>query len=243
MPPTKVKLSNCSKEALFKAVMDVNRNMRFKTVRDMHRRQNSISIVAIISEYYVPKNGDTIKLSKAGNPIFKDWLPEHFCHKKQTWEEAGIAKGYLSTKTNYDPTFDSDEPILQTMTGIPIDIQDPVFIARIQEFTAYPGSCQLETQNAIQSVIDEYIDDDTFSERKNSGPLPAVYNLQRVKIILQNKLFSAKAQIEEKLNSVSGKIITNNKSFIAWRQELELLMAMHERANGLSPRERPTSQQ
>ena len=36
---------------------------------------------------------------------------------------------------------------------------------------------------------------------------------------------------------MSGKIITNNKSFIAWRQELELLMAMHERANGLLPGE------
>jgi len=172
MPSTKVKLSNCSKEALFKAVMDINRSMRFKTVRDMHRRQNSISIVAMISECYVPKNGDIINLSKAGNPKFKKgWLTEHFAHKKQTWEEAGIAKGYLSTKTNYDPILDSDEPILQTMTSILIDIQDPVFIARIQEFTAYPGSCQLETQNAIQSVIDEYINDDTFSERKNSGPL------------------------------------------------------------------------
>ena len=227
MPPTKVKLSNCSKEALFKAVMDITRSMRFKTVRDMHRRQNSISIVAMISECYVPKHGDIINLSKAGNPNFKKgWLTEHFAHKKQTWEEAGIAKGYLSTKTNYDPILDSDEPILQTMTGIPIDIQDPVFIARIQEFTAYPGSCQLETQNAIQSVIDEYIEVDTFSERKNSGPLPAVYNLQRVKMILQNKLFTGKAQIEEKLLAITGKIITNNKAFIGWRQDLELHIAM-----------------
>ena len=70
MPPTKVKLSNCSKEALFKAMIDINRTMRFKTVRDMHRRQNSISIVAIMSEHYVPKNGDTIRMSKAGNTIF-----------------------------------------------------------------------------------------------------------------------------------------------------------------------------
>ena len=222
MQPTKVKLSNCSKEALFKAMIDINRTMRFKTVRDMHRRQNSISIVAIMSEHYVPENGDTIKMSKAGNPFFKDWRPEHFCHTKQTWEEVGIAKGHLSTKTNYDPTTDTDEPILQTMTGMPIDIQDPVLISRIVEFTAYPGSCQLDTQNTIQSVIDEYIDDDTFSERKNSGPLSAVSNFQGVKMILQNKLFLAKAQIEEKLLAITGKIITNNKAFIGWRQDLEL---------------------
>ena len=103
MPTTKVKLSNCSKEALFKAVIDIHKSLRFKTVRDMHRRQNSISIVANMSEYYVPKTGDAIKMSKAGNPIFKDWKPEHFCHTKQSWEEVGIAKGHLSTKTNYDP--------------------------------------------------------------------------------------------------------------------------------------------
>ena len=135
MPPTKVKLSNCSKEALFKAMIDINRTMRFKTVRDMHRRQNSISIVAIMSEHYVPKNGDTIKMSKAGNPIFKDWKPEHFCHTKQSWEEVGIAKGHLSTKTNYDPITDTDEPILQTTTGAPIDILDPELTSRIMEFT------------------------------------------------------------------------------------------------------------
>ena len=95
MPPTKVKLSNCSKEALFKAVMDINRSMRFKTVRDMHRRQNSISIVAIIAEYYVPKNGDTIKLSKAGNTIFKDGYLNIFATKSKRENKLVLSKDIL----------------------------------------------------------------------------------------------------------------------------------------------------
>ena len=111
MPTTKVKLSNCSKEALFKAVIDIHKSLRFKTVRDMHRLQNSISIVEKMSEYYVPKTGNAIKMSKSGNPIFKDWKPEHFCHTKQSWEDAGIAKGHLSARTNYDPLDDLDKPI------------------------------------------------------------------------------------------------------------------------------------
>ena len=116
MPPTKVKPSNCSKEALYKAVMAIEKALRFKTVKDQHRCSDML-------EYYISNEGDTIKLSKAGNPIFKNWPPASFGHTKFSWEAAGIAKGHLSTQTNYDPTTDTDEPILQTimMSGVVID--------------------------------------------------------------------------------------------------------------------------
>ena len=86
MPPTEVKLDNCSKDALFKAVSDIRKDdMKciLKTVKDMHCRANSVvQHVADTSDYYIPKTGDAIKLSKIGNPTSKDWLPEHLCHNK-----------------------------------------------------------------------------------------------------------------------------------------------------------------
>ncbi len=78
MPPTEVKLDNCSKDALFKAVSDIRKDMKciLKTVKDMHCRANCVVHVADTSDY-IPKTGDAIKLSKIGNPTLKDWLPEH----------------------------------------------------------------------------------------------------------------------------------------------------------------------
>ena len=62
MPPTKVKPRSCSKEALYKAVMAINKALMFKTVKDQHCSANTVSIVSDMSEYYVPNEGDTIKL-------------------------------------------------------------------------------------------------------------------------------------------------------------------------------------
>ena len=86
MPPTEVKLDNCSKDALFKAVSDIQKDdMKciLKTVKDMHCRADSVvQHVTDTSDYYIPKTGDAIKLSKIGNSTSKDWLPEHLCHNK-----------------------------------------------------------------------------------------------------------------------------------------------------------------
>ena len=84
MPPTEVKLDDCSKDTLFKAVSDVRKDMKcnLKTVKDMHCRANCVVHVADTSDGYIPKTDDAIKLSKIGNPTFKDWLPEHLCYNK-----------------------------------------------------------------------------------------------------------------------------------------------------------------
>ncbi len=82
--------------------------------------ENSIKILARMSDYCVPKSRNAIKPKNQGNQMFKDWHLIHFVQTKETWEEIGMGKGMLSTKMIHGQHTVQDEQII---TGVPIEIQ------------------------------------------------------------------------------------------------------------------------
>ena len=80
-----------------------------------------------------------------------------------------------------------------------------------QNFIAYPPSIILETQSELDKIINEEIENDIRSERQELGPCYTLERLQRALIIMQNKLWSKRVQINRELNELIAKPLRSNK--------------------------------
>ncbi len=64
------------------------------------------------------------------------------------------------------------------------------------------------------------------------GPLHAVERLQEIKVTLQNKLMLRRTQINKELSDWIARPVRSHKQVLEYRDRLELLLSMKERANG-----------
>ena len=101
-----------------------------------------------------------------------------------------------------------------------------------QNFIAYPPSIILETQSELDKIINEEIENDIRSERQELGPCYALERLQRALIIMQNKLWSKRVQINRELNELIAKPLSSNTQAMELSERLDLLLGMKDRANG-----------
>ena len=99
-------------------------------------------------------------------------------------------------------------------------------------FIAYPPSIILETQSELDKIINEAIENDIRSERQAIGPCYALERLQHALIIMQNKLWSKRVQINKELRDLIAKPLRSNKQVMELSKRLDLLLGMKERANG-----------
>jgi hypothetical protein len=73
-------------------VTPINKDFTHKTCKDKNSLAISINTVAGILDYYVPNSGDfkLIKMTKQGNPTFKDWLSAHIMTLRPRQGNVGI---------------------------------------------------------------------------------------------------------------------------------------------------------
>ena len=101
-----------------------------------------------------------------------------------------------------------------------------------QNFIAYPSSIILETQAELDKIISEELENDIRSERHELGPCYALERLQRALIIMQNKLWSKRVQINKELSDIIAKPLRSNRQVMELSERLDVLLGMKERANG-----------
>ena len=118
------------------------------------------------------------------------------------------------------------------MNGVPVDTRSDKFqVTMYQNFIAYPPSITLETQSELDKIINEETENDIRSERQEIGPCYALERLQRVLIIMQNKLWSKLVQINKELSYLIAKPLRSNKKVMELSERLDMLLGMKERAN------------
>ena len=97
------------------------------------------------------------------------------------------------------------------MNGVPVDTRSDEFQIMYQNLIAYPSSIILETQAELDKIISEELENDIRSERKELGPCYALERLQRALIIMQNKLWSKRVQINKELSDIIAKPLRSNR--------------------------------
>ncbi len=90
----------------------------------------------------------------------------------------------------------------------------------------------METQAKLDEFISEEFENDIRSGRQTLGPLYAVERLQGIKITLQNKFMLCRTQINKELSNWIAKPVRSHNQVMEYRERLELLLSMKERANG-----------
>lgn len=118
------------------------------------------------------------------------------------------------------------------MNGVPVDTRSDEFQTMYQNFIAYPSSIILETQAELDKIISEELENDIRSERHELGPCYALERLQRALIIMQNKLWSKRVQINKELSDIIAKPLRSNRQVMELSERLDVLLGMKERANG-----------
>ncbi len=119
---------------------------------------HSIKHVAVMAEFYVPTNADTISTTRLGNPQFRDWLPSDFGTKKTYWEKKGLTGSKLLIGTYFCTHSGQQKGVLHTMSGTPIDIMSPSFQIIFQNFICYPPALHMETQSKINEIMGDEIE-------------------------------------------------------------------------------------
>ncbi len=101
-----------------------------------------------------------------------------------------------------------------------------------QNFIAYPPSIVLETMSELDNIISEEIKNDIRSERKVLGQCYALKRFQCALIVMQNKLWMKRVQINKKLSYLIAKPLCSHQQVMELSLRLDLLLGMKERANG-----------
>ena len=229
----KINLNNCTHEALFKAITRIEAKIAKTSVKDKDRVAHSIRHVAALAEHYVPSDADNVSTTRLGNPQFKDWLPSEFGANRSYWEKKAVTGGKLLIGTYTCPHTGQQLGVFQTMSGTPVDILSPSFQTIYQNFICYPPSLHMETQSKINDIIGEEIVQELRTGRQQVGMFYAIEFLQHCKIVLQNKLSIRRAEISRQLIQCISTPVRSHKQAMVYRERLELLIGMKERANGL----------
>ncbi len=84
----------------------------------------------------------------------------------------------------------------------------------------------------LDNIISEEIENDNRSERQVLGPCYALECFQRAWIIMQNKLWLKRVQINKELSDLIAKPLRSHQQVMELSERLHLLLGMKERANG-----------
>jgi hypothetical protein len=186
-----------------------------------------------MAEHYVPSDADNVSTTRLGNPQFRDWLPSDFGANKIYWEKKGVTGGKLLIGTYLNHHTGQQAGVFQTMSGTPVNVLSPCFQTIYQNFICYPPSLHLETQSKIDEIIGEEIEKELRTGRKQVGMFYAIEHLQHIKVVLQNKLTIRRSEISRQLIECINTPVRSHKQVMQYRERLELLISMKERANGL----------
>jgi len=228
----KTKLSNCNHEQLFKALARVEAKLATASIKDKNCVPHAIRIISDMSEHYVATDIDDIARTRLGNPGYRGWLPSEFGADKSYWEKKGVNPGKLLNDTYLNPHTGRQTGVHQTMSGVPVDTRSSAFQIMYQNFIMFPPSLHMETQAKIDEFISEEFENDIRSGRQILGPLYALERLQAIKVALQNKLMLRRTQINKELSDWIAKPVRSHRQVMEYRERLELLLSMKERANG-----------
>ena len=228
----KISLNNCTHEQIFKASR-IQTKAAATFVKDEKRIGHSMKHMTAMAEHYVITANDNFRTTKHGHPKFDNFLPSELGATKDYWEEKGIPHGRLLVATYTCPHTGSRTQVHQTMNGVPVDTRSDEFQTMYQNFIAYPSSIILETQAELDKIISEELKNDIRSERHELGPCYALERLQRALIIMQNKLWSKRVQINRELSDIIAKPLRSNRQVMELSERLDALLGMKERANGV----------
>ena len=231
----KINLNSCTHEQVFKALACVDARLATATVKDNgpYKIAHPVRHVSDMSEYYIPSASDTIQLTRLGNPKVRDWLPSEFGPDGPYWTKKGLAPGKLLSTTYLNPQTGAHSPILQTMTGVAIDIFSPGFQASYQNFIGYPTAIHLETQSKIYDIVSEYFEKEFRTGRQKLGHYYAIEWLQHIKVTVQNKLMIRRTAINTEIIAWIAQPLRSNQQVQLFGDRLALLVSMKERAQGL----------
>jgi hypothetical protein len=183
-------------------------------------------------EHYIVTTSDNYGMTREGHPRFLNWLPSEFGATKDYWEGKGIPPGRLLNATYTCPATGNQIQVHQTMNGVPVDTRAEEFQIMYQNFIAYPPSIVLETMSELDKIISEEIENDIRSERQVLGPCYALERFQRALIVMQNKLWVKRVQINKELSDLIAKPLRSHQQVMELSERLDLLLGMKERANG-----------
>ena len=124
-------------------------------------------------------------------------------------------------------------PIQQTMAGVEIDLDSDEFQAWYLAFSRFPPPAIFEGQHKISEIISKYFEDSNRSKRQKQRYYYATERYRDIKISLMNKLYKIKSTLLSQLNDELCKPITDHKSFVEIRDNIELLISMVEMTYGL----------
>ena len=194
--------SRCTSIELFIAMNKFQNCMKYKTVKDSHRRATSVTILLSAAEGYIVQPHDIYKTSKdTGFPILKSFSIREFFHNRASWEVMGIRKGALPLILSTDPYTGDEYEAPMTMNGIEIDPTDPEVISRISALKTFPTSVMSESLDMIKQAFETYINDEDRLIRKTTedSKFEALERIQRAYIMPQNYLLLDKHKIYYRL--------------------------------------------
>ena len=124
-------------------------------------------------------------------------------------------------------------PIPQTMAGVEIDIDSDEFQEWYRAFHLYPPPAIFVGQHKISEILSMHFEEPNRSKRQKQSYYYATERWRDIKIALMNKLYKIKSTLRSQLADEICKPITDHKSFVEIRHNIELLISMVEMAFGL----------
>ena len=100
-----------------------------------------------------------------------------------------------------------------------------------------PAAGNFRGQHKISEILSKYFEDSNRSKRQKQSYYYATERWRDVKIALMNKLYKIKSTLRSQLSGEICKPITDHKSFVEVRDNIELLISMVELAYGLPYKE------
>ena len=100
-------------------------------------------------------------------------------------------------------------------------------------FSKFLPPAIFEGQHKISEILTKYFEEPNRSKRQAQSNYYATERLRDIKISLMNKLYKIKSTLRSQLNEELSKPITDHKTFVDVRDNIELLISMVEIAHGL----------
>ena len=115
------------------------------------------------------------------------------------------------------------------MAGVEIDIDSDEFQAWYVAFSKFPPQAIFEGQHKISEILSKHFEDPNRSKRQAQSYYYATERYRDIKIVLMNKLYKVKSTLRSQLNEELCKPITDHKSFVEARDNIELIISMDHR--------------
>ena len=238
---TKLNIDKATVRQLFKAVVKASDEINEKSIvygqANLAKRVLQIQPLAQASEFDVP-NGyhDRVALTTNGHPDIRGWSDRELVNTKTGWESLGIASSSLLPVDRVDIN-GIYHPIPQTIAGVEIDIDSDEFQAWYVAFSKFPPQAIFEGRHKISEILSKYFEDPKRSKRQAQSYYYATERFRDIKVVLMNKLYKIKSTLRSQLNEELCKPITDHKTFVDVRGNIELLISMVEMAHGLPYKE------